>query len=158
MSEEKIKWVDADGVRLTKSVEEWIKEKTIQHSYRLFIGTDSHIEGNRFRFVTVVCLYEEGKGGNYILTTSYEDRAKYKGVQRNRMFREVEMSIEMAANLFEKTGMVAEIHIDASPAEAKHFTSTFSNLLVGYANSFGWEARIKPESWVASAVSDRHTR
>lgn len=158
ISQEKQRWYDADDKELKISVEEWIQKGTVKHSYKLFVGTDSHVEGKRFRFVTVVCLYEEGKGGNYVRTTSFEDRNTYKGKTHLRMFREVELSIEMANNMFEKTGMIAEIHIDASPAEAEEFTSSFSGQLVGYAKASGWEARIKPESWVASAVSDRHTR
>lgn len=155
---EKKIWLDADNNILPITVEEWVLNVSQKHDYKLFIGTDSHIEGRKFRFATVVCLYEEGKGGNYVINKTYEDRLNFKGQPAARMFREVEYSIQMANFLFEKTGMIPEIHIDASPEDANEFTSSFSKNLVGYATGFGFKACIKPDSWVATTISDKYTK
>lgn len=68
------------------------------------------------------------------------------------------MSIEVADFIVDKTGLIPEIHIDASPKGAGEFTSAFSDSLKGYAVSAGYECRLKPDSPIANAVADRHSK
>lgn len=142
---------------------DWLKNKETKavnngDKTKLIVGTDSQLQGYRFRFITCVCLITEGKGGDFVFGTSYEDRVQYKGNQKTRMFKEVEKSVEVANMILEKTGNVAEIHIDASPSFRKNFTSSFSDSLVGYATANGFDAKIKPDSVVSSCIADRLTK
>ena len=123
----------------------------------LIVGTDSHIKGQIFRFPTVVCLHSHRMGGLYYYTVTNEPRSLFKGNQQFRMFTEVEKSIEIGNLIEEKTGRKPIIHIDASKKGTGHFTSAFSDGLKGYAIGSGFEACLKPESFVANAISDRHS-
>jgi len=161
MSEKQRMWLTAEGKQTTEQeMLGWVKGEhaDVLGGSKLYVGTDSHLHGREFRFITVVCIYNKGRGGNYLYTTSYEKRDAYKGNQKKRMFREVELSIAMADFLLESLDLVSEIHIDASPKEAKEFTSSFSDQLVGYAVGSGYHAEIKPKSFAATDVADRHTK
>lgn len=123
------------------------------------IGTDSQIIGRNFRFVTVVCIYKKGKGGFYYYRPESLPREKYNvSNQKLRMFDEVAKSIELSLKLKEETGVSPVIHIDASPTASDEFTSAFSDQLRGYAQSCGFKALIKPDSYVASGIADSHSK
>jgi len=123
------------------------------------IGTDSQIIGKNFRFVTVLCVYKKGKGGFYFYRPESLPREKYNvSNQKLRMFDEVAKSIELSVKLKEETGVNPIIHIDASPTASDQFTSSFSEQLKGYAQSCGFKALIKPDSYVASGIADSHSK
>lgn len=154
-------FLSPNGQKITsKELLEWVLKAKMdsENEYELIVGSDSHLHGVNFRFITAICLYKKGKGGNYYLTQNYEPRSNYKGNQKGRMFQEVSYSIETSNWLMEQTKMKPIIHIDASPKHTKHFTSNFSDGLKGYAISAGYDCKIKPESFVANAVADRHTK
>lgn len=156
-------WVYADQIKRIKGNEflNWLKEKydsKPEYDTRLMVGTDSQLCGKVFKFITVVCVYKQGHGGDYYYTIDYEDKKQYRGKQHLRIQREVQRSVEIADWILDSTSLVSEIHIDASPKEANEFTSQYSDALKGYAIGAGYVAKIKPESFVASSVSDRHLR
>lgn len=180
ISKKQRKLIDLTKVRNWKNSEEtiilesqvfdWIK-KTQQEDedseYQIIVGTDSHRHGPYFRFISVICIYKVGKGGNYYFLETYESSDKYlqgqrgrkaKGNQKIRMFDEVTRSIELAEKVFDETGLLPVVDIDASPSFKKEFTSEFSDQLKGYVTSAGFVATIKPDSHIASAVADRHTK
>ena len=154
---------DEDGATVTDEfILDKIREaeiKQIQQPYELMIGTDSQLHGKQFRFISSCLLYKQRLGGYYWFAVTYLDRDQYKGKQQLRMFKEVELSIDLANWILEETGAVAEIHIDASPKGAGHFTSPFSDQLKGYATASGFSSKIKSEGgFCANCVSDRHTK
>jgi predicted RNase H-related nuclease YkuK (DUF458 family) len=156
-------WIYADQQIKIKSPQfiEWVKKKWTQnpdYESNLIVGTDSQGVGKVYKFTTVVCIYKKGYGGDYFYYVSYEDKKLYRNQQALRIQREVEKSIEVADWLLDKTEIVSEIHIDASPKEKNEFTSAFSDQLKGYAIGSGYVAKIKPESFVATSVSDKHLR
>lgn len=164
-------WRNADGRRVSEqSVFEWITNALAdkENTFELIVGSDSQRLGKKIRFITVVAIYKVGKGGNYFFFDEYEPSENYQGVsqknkkskgnQKLRMFAEVERSIKVAELVFEKFNVVPEVHIDASTPQKKEFTSQFSEELTGYVKSSGFESKLKPESWVANAVANRHTK
>lgn len=156
-------WYDADSRKKTKEqMLEWLKSADadrLASPCKIIVGTDSHLHGREFRFVSVVLVYHEGKGGNYFYSLNYEKRDKYKGNQQLRMFREVEISMELCEMLFNDVGILTdEVHLDVSPEEANEFTSSFSNSLKGLVKSYGYSPVIKPASYVANAVADKHSK
>ena len=123
------------------------------------IGTDSQMIGRIFRFVTVLCIHRIGKGGTYFYLPEHMPRNTYElKNQKLRMFDEVAKAIEISLDIVDKTGITPIIHVDASPETHNEFTSEFSDQLKGYIQSCGFECKLKPESYVASCVADRHTK
>lgn len=123
------------------------------------LGTDSQIIGRTFRFITVMCIYRVGHGGNYYYLPEDRPRSKYiVANQKMRMFDEVAKTIEYAFHLQENTGIDAIVHVDASPEHHKEFTSEFSDQLKGYVQACGFSCLLKPDSYVANCVADRHTK
>lgn len=123
------------------------------------IGTDSQMIGRQFRFITVLCVYRQGRGGFYFYTPQSVQRDKYvKKNQKQRMFDEVGKSIELALALQENTGILSDIHIDASPNNRAEFTSAFSDQLAGYVRGCGFNCIMKPESYVSSGLADSHSK
>jgi len=155
-------WFDPDGRRYSDDdVLSWVlaaERDRWNAPFELVVGTDSHLCSRDFRFVTVVCIYKTGKGGNYFYSTSYEPRLTYKGNQQRRMYKEVEISIELANWLLEKADVIPVVHCDVSPKGAGQYTSAFSDQLKGYVIGSGFECKIKPESWCANAVADKHSK
>jgi len=163
-------WKSADGKRFAQEhVFNWVTSTKLdrENDYQVIVGTDSHRYSDQFRFITVICVYRVGKGGNYYYLENYEPRENYvqatrgkrvKGNQKLRMFNEVVRSVEMATNLFDTTGVLPVVHIDASPSHRKEFTSEFSDQLKGYVASNGFECVLKPNSFVANAIADKHSK
>lgn len=124
----------------------------------VFVGTDSQTHGRFYNYITVVGLYTPGKGGTYYFTGELEERKKFKGAQKLRMFEEVTKSLAVATLLQDKLGILPEVHLDVSPPHKKEFTSSLAEQLSGYVLSSGFEPKLKPDSWAASAIADRHAR
>jgi hypothetical protein len=139
------------------------KKQLHNHDYEweIGIGTDSQIRGRYFRFISVICLYRKGKGGIYYYkTTSVPRRFFPVNNQKMRMFDEVGRSINLSVELETFLGGMSKpvIHIDASVPKNGAFTSSFSEQLKGYVVSSGYSCMLKPESYVANCIADRHSK
>jgi predicted RNase H-related nuclease YkuK (DUF458 family) len=129
------------------------------NGFEVGVGTDSQLLKNVFQFVTVISLWNRGKGGFYFYKLEYHPRTNFPPKsQKLRMFEEVSKSITLAVLVEEHLSIKPVLHIDASASNQKAFTSAFSDQLTGYAVSSGYEALSKPYSWIASAIGDRHTK
>lgn len=163
-------WRNSEGKKFDQDhVFDWVSTTKLdrESEYQVIVGTDSHMHGRQFRFISVICVYRVGKGGNYYYLESYEPRERYvqpghgkrvKGNQKMRMFNEVERSIDLATSLFDATGVLPVVHVDASPSTMKEFTSEFSDQLSGYVVANGFTCVLKPTSFVANCIADRHTK
>jgi predicted RNase H-related nuclease YkuK (DUF458 family) len=161
------KWKDADGKVITdEQLFSWISSETKSwkqgNEHELIVGVDSHLHGCIHYFITVVCLYRKGRGGFYYFKVNEQNRKEFKGTYpvrvRARMFHEASLAIETATEIQEKTGITPIIHLDASPASTGELSSMFSEELRGYAVGCGFEAVLKPWSFVASGVANKHTK
>jgi predicted RNase H-related nuclease YkuK (DUF458 family) len=161
-------WKDGDGNTIDDvALFDWINTKcssfmATPSNYELIVGVDSHLHGHFYRFITVVCLYEKGRGGFYYYSTSEQNRREFKGTYpvrvRARMFHETTLAIELVTDIQEKTGRKPIVHIDASPPNTGELTSMFSDQLRGYVVASGFEAVLKPFSFVASGVANKHSK
>lgn len=149
----------------TEDVFKRIRDYTRDPSYRDYeynvaIGSDSQMIGHAFQFISVISVHRVGKGGLYFIHKEFVPRAKFPvGVQKLRMFDEVARSCAIAWEFQEMVSIAPEVHIDASPAHKREeFTAKFSDQLKGYVQSYGFECKVKPESYVAHAIADRHTK
>lgn len=158
------KWKDPDGNVLTnEKLMEWVsKLNTSNSTHELIVGVDSHLHKQTYHFITVVCLYEKGRGGYYYYNISECNRKLFKGTYpakvRARMFHETSLAIETATEIQEATSKTPIIHIDVSPPNTKELSSAFSDELRGYVVSSGFEVVLKPWSFVASGVANKHSK
>ena len=74
------------------------------------------------------------------------------------MFHETSIAIELSNQIQETTGLIPLIHVDASPPESGELTSMFSDQLKGYVTASGFECYIKPWSFVASGIANKHSK
>ena len=160
-------WKDADGKTISEEeLYTWVSNETKSWindgEYELIVGVDSHLHGYAYRFITVVCLYRKGRGGFYYYNISEQNRKDFKGTYpvrvRARMFHETTLAIQTATDIQNNTGKVPVVHIDASPANAGELTSVFSDQLKGYVVGSGFEAVLKPWSFVASGIANKHSK
>lgn len=124
----------------------------------VMVGTDSHSFGVNYHFVTVLCVYNVGKGGTYFYKSVLEPRKMYAGSQKMRLQDEVTKSLVVAFEIEQTLGIKPQVHIDASPPTSKEFSSAFSENLRGYVLSNGYDAILKPDSFVSNCIADKHTR
>ena len=115
-----------------------------------------------YKFITVVCIYRKGRGGDYFYTVSHEHKKEFKGNYptrvKARMFHETTLAIGIATEIQELTNLTPVVHIDASPQETGELTSMFSDQLKGYVVASGFECYIKPWSFVSSSIANKHSK
>lgn len=129
-----------------------------QDEYRIIIGSDSHTKESRnsTTFVTAMIVHRVGKGAKYY----YHRRSRpiMKNL-RQRIFTEASLSLMLCGKLRELPEMELtqniEVHLDVGRDGA---TQTLIKELVAWVEGSGYEAKIKPNSFVASKVADRYTR
>lgn len=156
-------WYEAGESHLKMTFEEVITalDKRIRNpdtDTLIMVGTDSHAYGGYFHFVTVICAWDKGKGGSYYLMSALEPRKTFNGSSKMRLQDEVTKSLVVACEIEEKLKIKPEVHIDASPPGKKEFSSAFSDTLKGYVLSSGYEAILKPMSFVSNCIADKHSR
>lgn len=128
---------------------------------RIIIGTDSQNFSDT-KMVTVIAVICEGHGGIF-----------FYQISRKRLIRDVrqKLHVETMDSLMVAEQLVTElaereryqelflscpvsIHVDAGNSE-KGKTRQLIPELVGWIRACGYEASVKPESFVASTIADR---
>ncbi|MEE9614958.1 MAG: ribonuclease H-like YkuK family protein [Thermodesulfobacteriota bacterium] len=125
--------------------------------YNLIIGTDSCV-GKETLFVSAVVVHHVGHGGRYFYRKTR--RKKMESV-RQRMIYEATMSLELATVIKEKLSenglkkLPVEIHLDVGE---NGDTRNVIKEVVGMVTGCGYAAVIKPDSYGATKVADRHSK
>jgi len=129
-----------------------------ERTYKLIIGTDSDLNVNKKTadFVTAIVIQRVGNGGRY-----FWRHVKFFPVYNlhNRILQEVLFSLEVAKNtllvLKNSNGpeFQLEIHIDVGENGE---TKSMAQELIGIIRANNFEPKIKPDSYAASKVADRH--
>ncbi len=143
--------------QVVDGVHEFISVKP-QRKYKIIVGTDSAARSET-NFVTAVTIWRVGNGGVHFWTRSKTTKCHD---MRDRIYRETIHSItlaqELRGRLKEKLGdeffWDDQIHIDVGENGP---TREFVDTVVGMVKGYGFEAVIKPFSFGASVVADRHT-
>ena len=128
-------------------------------SYKIIIGTDSQNHNGRGTdFVTALVVHRVGGGGVYFWK-SYTKKRPYH--LKERMYEEALTSIEFANEFMTalkdsprllEIGL--EIHVDVGENGK---TRDIINEIVAMVRGNGFEVKIKPDSFGASKVADRHS-
>ncbi|MBI4039291.1 ribonuclease H-like YkuK family protein [Candidatus Daviesbacteria bacterium] len=124
--------------------------------YKIIVGSDSQ-PGYHVDFVSAVVVHRVGHGGIYFWSRHNGGRIySFK----ERIYREALDSLELAQELleeFNKNGVLEcdlEIHVDIG---TKGPTREMISEIVGMIRGNGFRVHIKPDSFAASSVADRHT-
>jgi len=131
--------------------------------YTLIIGSDSQVNHENgvqhVDFVTAVVIHRNGKGGRYFWR-KIKDQKIYS--LREKIYTETYLSLELAQDLVPilKDALAGlapydlEIHVDVGNVGP---TREMIKEVVGMVTGNGYVAKIKPESYGASVVADKHT-
>lgn len=160
---DKVKFIGEGGSinfeELVERLIEFIKEKP-EREYKIVVGTDSKAESPT-RFVTAVAILRVRNGARYFWTRSEEVSAP---TLRERIYKETMYSItftqELRSRLKDKLGEEffwdgkISVHLDVG---VNGPTKELIDAVVGMVKGYGLEAVIKPDSFGAFVVADRHT-
>ena len=146
---------------LLKSVVDFILEDP-KKIYQLIVGTDSEGKENPL-FVTAIVIHRKGSGGRFFYK-KIKGRKKY--TLRTRIYEETMISLSLAIELREKLEKRLfkimpnnyknlEIHTDIGQVGE---TKEMIKEIVGMVKGNGFEVKIKPEAFGATAVADRCLR
>lgn len=131
--------------------------ETPDAAYKLIVGTDSQSRTD-LTFVSAIVIHRLGKGARYY----YRKRVQRKLTSlRQKIFYEAAISLALAQKLAEalsldeKNGLNIEIHLDIGEHGE---TRDLIREIVGMVTGSGFQAAIKPNSYGASKVADRHTK
>lgn len=129
-------------------------------NYKISVGSDSHGK-NTTRFVTAISVIKVGNGGRYFWTKTEE---VFCPSLQDRIYKETMHSItltqELKSRLKDKMGEEffwdnkISVHIDVGKNGA---TRDLVEAVVGMVKGYGLNAVIKPDSYGAFVLADRHT-
>lgn len=148
--------------QLINSVAGFIEEKP-DLSYRLIIGSDSHLRGkngeSHLKLVTAIIIHRVGLGGRYFWQSKQGNVTKSL---RDKIYAETMESLTTAQDFLPKLNRrlnghgnyQLEIHIDVGRAGE---TREMIKEVVGIITGNGFTAITKPDSYGASKVADKHT-
>ncbi|MBI2874632.1 MAG: ribonuclease H-like YkuK family protein [Firmicutes bacterium] len=129
-----------------------------QNDHKIIVGTDSQNTRGECDFVTAIIIHRVGKGARYYYRKIHQ---KHVTSLKQRIFYEASLSLETAGRL---AGMLAknghsdlnvEIHLDVGEEGQ---TKELIREIVGMVIGSGFNAKIKPDSYGASKVADKHTK
>src|SRR3989344_4652724 len=145
-----------DFAQVIEDIVHFVREDEMS-KYAVVVGTDSEQHQEAADFVSVVTVHRIGKHGRYFWKRMPPIRA-YD--HHDRMLKEASFSLDLAqrvvAALRERVSEHLynfEIHLDIGHNGP---TKTMISELVGMITGNGFVARIKPESYAANKVADRH--
>jgi len=129
-----------------------------QEKYKIIVGTDS-MSKHDTTFVSAIVIHRKGKGARYYYR---KETRMYINSLRQKIFYETALSLEVSTHLKEflaTSGLLEkvnlEVHIDIGN---NGDTRNLIREIVGMVTGSGLVAKIKPDSFGASKVADRHTR
>ena len=125
---------------------------------KVIVGADSQVHRKFIKYVAVIIVINEGKGGRIYFSDNKIDKHVSR---RQRLFMETYQAVDVAVKInpiLEKVGLeVNEIHADVNP-NSKYASSEVVQLCLGYIVGMGFVGKAKPEAWASSCVADARVR
>lgn len=143
--------------KLKKMVREFMyKDKNAK--YEIIVGSDSQkLRTNVYDFVFALIVHKQGGGAIYFWKREVIDR---KLSLKERIYMEATMSLQNSENFvsfFKENGISKydiQIHVDIGHhGKTRELIQEVTSMIRGS----GYDLRIKPDSFGASKVADRHT-
>lgn len=128
---------------------------------KIFVGTDGHVHGDKYSFLSTICLRGDGTGGFFYKFRTFIPRKIFASLHQ-RLLAEAQRSIEVAVQLMEVApDLTADkfvLHLDVNEAKSSHSSGKSAESLRSYVRAYGFECEIKPHSWAANAIADKYAR
>ena len=135
--------------------------------YRLAVGTDSQVKGKYTCFATGIHIHRIGQGAWCCVTKRIENK-RYRNL-KEKISKETSITYEISYMLNEQLmdtlcnlmveyknfDCKLEAHIDVG---TKGETRKLIREMVGYFEGMGIDAKIKPDSFVASSYANRYSK
>lgn len=135
--------------------------------YRLAVGTDSQVKGRYTCFATGIHIHRVGQGAWCCVSKMVENK-QYKNL-KEKISKETSITYELAYMLNEQLmdalcdlavknknfDCKLEAHIDVG---TRGETRKLIREMVGYFEGSGIDAKIKPDSFVASSYANRYSK
>ncbi|MDD5430697.1 MAG: ribonuclease H-like YkuK family protein [Candidatus Pacebacteria bacterium] len=142
--------------QIVKAINDFINDKP-ERKYKIIIGSDSlKRPDNKADFVTAIVVHRVGNGGKYFWR--HLEMTKIHTL-RDRIIQEVLLSLETGKEMLETLHQSGaknfdfEIHVDVGE---KGPTKSLIQEVTGIIRANNFEFKIKPNSYGASKVADRH--
>lgn len=145
---------------MCKEISKFVKADPISQ-YEISVGTDSQQHGKLFRFVTSVVVRRVNKGAQYYYNVFYDTHIE--SLQQKIMYEATttykykELLKDALEDVLLDNDITVRPHVDiGEDGETKKFISQ----IIGMFKSFGpsEEALIKPYSYAASWVANKHSK
>jgi predicted RNase H-related nuclease YkuK (DUF458 family) len=120
----------------------------------IHIGTDSQSLGKTTKYSTVIAYRFMGRGVHYILSVQQLEKITDMWT---RLWKEAEMSIEVAEWLTQQINVKVEIDMDYNDKE-HHQSHKLISAAKGWANSLGYTVNVKPNNQIATRAADHTCR
>jgi len=117
------------------------------------VGTDSKTQGGRTDYVTAIAITQRGLGGRGARIVYRRERHRTVQSLADRLFRETDLSIQVALGLSQRLMQDLVVHVDANQ-DVRHRSARFVQALSGMVVGYGFQVRVKPNAWCASRVAD----
>ena len=121
---------------------------------KIHIGSDSQNIGKKTKYATVIAYRYGSRGVHYILSKKTELLIKDMWT---RLWKEAEMSIDIAQWLTHQVSVKVEIDMDYNSDE-NFKSSKLISASKGWANSLGYKVNVKPNNQVATKAADYHCK
>lgn len=121
---------------------------------KIHIGSDSQNIGKKTKYATVIAYRYGSRGVHYILSKKTELLIKDMWT---RLWKEAEMSIDIAQWLTHQVSVRVEIDMDYNSDE-NFKSSKLISAAKGWANSLGYKVNVKPNNQIATKAADYHCK
>jgi len=121
---------------------------------KIHIGSDSQNIGKKKKYATVIAYRYGSRGVHYILSKKTELLIKDMWT---RLWKEAEMSIDIAQWLTHQVSVRVEIDMDYNSDE-NFKSSKLISATKGWANSLGYKVNVKPNNQIATKAADYHCK
>lgn len=121
---------------------------------QIHIGSDSQNVGKKTKYVTAIAYRYGSRGVHYIIGKKNE--LLIEDIWK-RLWKEAEMSIEVAEWLSKQISVKIEIDMDYNDDE-KFISNKMISAARGWANSLGYKVNVKPKNQIATKAADHHCK
>ena len=121
---------------------------------QIHIGSDSQNVGKKTKYVTAIAYRFGSRGVHYII--SKKDEIIIDDIWK-RLWKEAEMSIEVAEWLSNQINVKIELDMDYNNDE-KFISNKLISAAKGWANSLGYKVNVKPHNQIATKAADHHCK
>ena len=121
---------------------------------QIHIGSDSQNVGKKTKYVTAIAYRFGSRGVHYII--SKKDEIIIDDIWK-RLWKEAEMSIDVAEWLTNQISVRVEIDMDYNSDE-NFKSSKLISATKGWANSLGYKVNVKPNNQIATKAADYHCK